>query len=65
MNSKNVQQAFKVALALANPALTEKDWSQLKERFVFEDNVLLSIKKLINFCKDDKDMKAVLACLIS
>lgn len=62
-NPKNVQQAVKVAVALANPVLLEKDWAQLKERFHLEDGVLKAIRTLIASCKEDPDLKTVLSCL--
>jgi hypothetical protein len=63
VNPKNVQQAVKVAVALANPVLQDKDWAQLKERFHLDENLLKAVKTLIETCKEDPAMKTVLACL--
>lgn len=63
VNPKNVQQAVKVAVALANPTVPDKDWALLKERFHLEDNMLLAMQNLVNACKGDDDMKTLLRCL--
>ncbi len=63
LDPKSVQKAVKIALALANPVLSDKDWAQLKERFKLEDNILASVKKLVDACEKDPDLKTVLSCL--
>lgn len=63
VNPKTVQQAFNVAVALANPVLDDKDWTMLKTRFQLEDHVLAGIKALINVTEKNKDAKLVLTCL--
>lgn len=62
-NPKDVQRAVKVAIALANPTLTDKDWFQLKERFKLEENHLEGIKKLVEICSDDPQLKEIFSCL--
>jgi hypothetical protein len=63
VNPKNVQQAVKVAVALANPTLTEQDWGNIKQRFQLDDYLLEGVKTLVNQCKDVPSLKTVLSCL--
>lgn len=62
-NPKNVQQAVKVAAALANPTIEDKNWVNLKERFQLNDPVFNGIKKIIDFSKDSPEVRLVLQCL--
>ena len=63
MNPKVLQQAVRVAVALANPSLEESDWDMLKRRFNLEDNWVLAIKELVKVASTNKDVKLVLNCL--
>lgn len=62
-NPKNVQQAVKLAVALANPTLREQDWTQLKDRFQLDDTLLSGVKTLIETCGKHSELKTVLMCL--
>jgi hypothetical protein len=60
---KAVQQALRVASALANPHIEEQNWTMLKERFKLNDTVLVGLKKIIEVSKDSPEMKLILQCL--
>lgn len=62
-NPKSVQQAVRLAVGLANPVLTEKDWQQVQSRFQLEENVLSGVKILIETCGKHPELKLVLSCL--
>lgn len=62
-NVKDVQQAVKLAVALANPTLREQDWSNLKTRFQLDDYLLTGIKNLVDTCSASAELKTVLNCL--
>jgi len=62
-NPKNVQQAVRLAVALANPTLREQDWAQLRDRFQLDDYLLKGVKTLIETCGDNPELKTVLSCL--
>jgi hypothetical protein len=63
LNPKNVQQAVRLAVALANPKLREQDWTQLKDRFQLDDHLLSGVKILIETCGSHPELKPVLVCL--
>lgn len=60
---KSVQQALKVASALANPTIDEKNWNGLQERFKLNDTVLTGIKKLLEAAQKSPEVTLVLRCL--
>lgn len=63
LNPKNVQQAVRLAVALANPSLREQDWTQLRDRFQLDDHLLSGVKILIETCSKHSELKPVLSCL--
>lgn len=63
INPKNVQQAVKVAVALANPDIAEKDWTMLKTRFQLTDPCVDGLKKIITAMQGAPEVKLVLQCL--
>jgi len=63
LNPKNVQQAVRLAVALANPVLRNEDWMQLQTRFHLNEDVLKGMKVLIEVCESKPELKLVLSCL--
>jgi hypothetical protein len=63
LNPKNVQQAVKVAVALANPTLRDQDWTQLKARFQLDDYLLSGVRTLVESCGKHPELKPILTCL--
>ncbi len=63
LNPKNVQQAVRLAVALANPVLREQDWQQLRDRFQLDDHLISGVKLLIETCGKNPELKPILQCL--
>ena len=63
LNPKNVQQAVRLAVGLANPVLREQDWQQLKDRFQLDDYLLSGIKVFIETCSKHPELKPILVSL--
>lgn len=63
INPKNVQQAMRLAVALANPTLRDQDWEQLKNKFQLDDQTLTGLKLLIDTCNKHSELKPILSYL--